>query len=62
METSKQVGDNLNDKNIRLRRKKLKKLLKKKKYNNYMSILEPKKRITARDILIRTGQIKEEII
>ena len=72
MTTSKNVGDNLNDKNTKtppskdpnskelMKRfkaaRKAKKKGKKKSYS-YMSALEPRK--TARDILIKTGQIKE---
>ena len=74
MTTSKKVEDNLNDKNTKQKyskdpndkelMKKFKKMKerskKAKKYNNnYLSNLEPKKKITARDILIHTGQIKE---
>ena len=73
MTTSTNVKDNLNDKNTKTHSskdpnkkklmKKFKKMKerakKKKKYNNYLSMLEPNKKITAKDLLIRTGQIKE---
>ena len=76
MTTSKDVKNDLNDKNTKTlsskdpNKKKLMKKFKKmkekakkpKKYNNYISNLEPNKKKTARDLLIKTGQIRESLL